>query len=162
MTSVTKKDEVYLEVRTEQSTARALADFFTFEVPGAKFMPAYRNRIWDGKIRLFSPANGELYVGLLPYLEKWLKDYEEKYTLSEDLQDEKQFDRELLHGFLRGLKIRSRGESISVRDYQVDAIYHAIRKHRALLLSPTASGKSLIIYVLIRYYQLLIKNTPQN
>ena len=66
MTSVTKKDEVYLEVRTEQSTARALADFFTFEVPGAKFMPAYRNRIWDGKIRLFSPANGELYVGLLP------------------------------------------------------------------------------------------------
>ena len=53
MTSVTKKDEVYLEVRTEQSTARALADFFTFEVPGAKFMPAYRNRIWDGKIRLF-------------------------------------------------------------------------------------------------------------
>ena len=68
---------MYLTVDTERSTARALSDFFTFEVPGAKFMPAYRNRIWDGKIRLFSPATGELYVGLLPYLEKWLKDYED-------------------------------------------------------------------------------------
>jgi len=73
MTKITKKNEVYLTVDTERSTARALSDFFTFEVPGAKFMPAYRNRIWDGKIRLFSPATGELYLGLLPYLIKcWM------------------------------------------------------------------------------------------
>ena len=71
MTHISKKNEVYLYVDTERSTARALSDFFTFEVPGAKFMPAYRNRIWDGKIRLFSPATGELYHGLLPYLEKF-------------------------------------------------------------------------------------------
>ncbi|SVA35534.1 uncharacterized protein METZ01_LOCUS88388, partial [marine metagenome] len=34
-------------------------------------MPTYRNRIWDGKIRLFSPATGEIYVGLLPHLIKF-------------------------------------------------------------------------------------------
>ena len=62
---VTKKNEVYLTVDAEPSTARALSDFFTFEVPGARFMPAYRNRIWDGKIRLYSPANGELYLSLI-------------------------------------------------------------------------------------------------
>ena len=77
MTKVSKKNEVYLEVDTEPSTARSLSDFFTFEVPGARFMPAYRNRIWDGKIRLYSPATGELYLGLLSYLEKWLIDYDE-------------------------------------------------------------------------------------
>ena len=87
MTHISKKNEVYLYVDTERSTARALSDFFTFEVPGAKFMPAYRNRIWDGKIRLFSPATGELYHGLLPYLEKWLEDYGEEFTKDEELND---------------------------------------------------------------------------
>jgi len=158
LTEISKKNEVFLRVDTERSTARSLSDFFTFEVPGARFMPAYRNRIWDGKIRLFSPANGELYVGLLPYLEKWLKDYEEDYTLSEDLQDEKTIDRPVLDGFIRQLRLRTRGKSIRPRDYQTDAVEYAIRKHRALLLSPTASGKSLIIYILVRYYMLLLES----
>ena len=67
-------------------------------------MPAYRNRIWDGKIRLFSPeTTGELYVGLLPYVEKWLNDYGEEYTLSEELQDGKEIDTQILNGFIRRL-----------------------------------------------------------
>jgi len=157
LTTVEKKNEVYLTVDTERSTARAISDFFTFEVPGAKFMPAYRNRIWDGKIRLFSPATGELYLGLLPYLIKWLNDYGDEYTVSEELKDEKQIDRPILDGFIRSLRLRSNGRTIKPRDYQVDAVEHAIRTHRALLLSPTASGKSLIIYILVRYYMLLLQ-----
>ena len=149
-----KKNEVYLKIETEPSTARSISDFFTFEVPGAKFMPAYRNRIWDGKIRLFSPANGELYLGLLSYLEGWLEDYDEPYTINEELKDEKTIDRPILDGFIRQLGLRARGKSIRPRDYQVDAVEYAIRKHRALLLSPTASGKSLIIYILVRYYEM--------
>ena len=157
MTQVTKKNEVFLRVDTEASTARSLSEHFTFEVPGAKFMPAYRNRIWDGKIRLFSPATGELYLGLIEYLEKWLEDWDEPYEISEELKDEKQIDRPVLDGFIRGLKLKSRGKSIKPRDYQVDAVDFAIRKHRALLLSPTASGKSLIIYILVRYYEILLR-----
>ena len=158
MTEITKKNEVFLQVNTEPSIARAVSDFFTFEVPGARFMPAYRNRIWDGKIRLYSPSTGELYVGLLPYLTKYLDDYEEDYTVSEELQDEKQIDRQILDGFIRQLRLRSRGKSIKPRDYQINAVEYAIRKHRALLLSPTASGKSLIIYILVRYYMLLLED----
>ena len=157
MTQVSKKNEVYLKIETEPSTARSISDFFTFEVPGAKFMPAYRNRIWDGKIRLFSPANGELYLGLLSYLEGWLEDYDEPYTINEELKDEKTIDRPILDGFIRQLGLRARGKSIRPRDYQVDAVEYAIRKHRALLLSPTASGKSLIIYILVRYYEMLLR-----
>ena len=156
MTHVSKKNEVYLYIDTDKSTARSLSEFFTFEVPGAKFMPAYRNRIWDGKIRLFSPATGELYVGLLPYLEKWLNDYGEEYQIDEELQDEKKINRETLLGFMEQLRLHSRGQPIRPREYQVDAVEFAIRKHRTLLLSPTASGKSLIIYILIRYYMLLL------
>jgi len=157
MTNISKKNEVYLYVDTERSTARALADFFTFEVPGAKFMPAYRNRIWDGKIRLFSPATGELYAGLLPYLIKYLDDYGDNYEISEELKNEKTIDRATLDGFIRQLRLRSNGRNIKPRDYQVDAVDYAIRNHRALLLSPTASGKSLIIYILVRYYMLLLE-----
>lgn len=159
MTNISKKNEVYLYVDTERSTARALADFFTFEVPGAKFMPAYRNRIWDGKIRLFSPATGELYAGLLPYLIKYLDDYGDNYEISEELKNEKTIDRKILDGFIRQLRLRSNGRNIEPRDYQVDAVDYAIRNHRTLLLSPTASGKSLIIYILIRYYMLLLEGS---
>ena len=63
-----------------------LSDYFTFEVPGARFMPAYRNRVWDGKIRLFSPASGELYLGLLPYLKKYLDNLEEEYEVNKELE----------------------------------------------------------------------------
>ena len=158
MTHITKKNEVYLQVDTEPSTARYLSEFFTFEVPGAKFMPAYRNRVWDGKIRLFSPMNGELYLGLLSYLLKCLDDFDEPYTIDKELEDEKQLDKDNLLEFIDALKITSQGKPIEVRDYQLAAISTAIRKHRSLLLSPTASGKSLIIYVLIRYYMLLLRD----
>ena len=156
MTKITKKNEVFLKVDTEASTARMLSDYFTFEVPGARFMPAYRNRVWDGKIRLFSPASGELYLGLLPYLKKYLENLEEEYEVNKELEDEKTIDRKILNGFIRQLNIRSNGKSIKPRDYQVSAVEFAIRKHRALLLSPTASGKSLIIYILVRYYEMLL------
>ena len=162
MTKVSKKNEVYLTVDTEPSTARALSDFFTFEVPGARFMPAYRNRIWDGKIRLYSPATGELYMGLLPYLKKWLDDYNETYEISEELKNDKQIDKQILDGFIRQIRLRSDGRNIKPRDYQVDAVEHAIRTSRALLLSPTASGKSLIIYILIRYYIMLLEGSVTN
>ncbi len=158
MTHISKKNEVYLRVDTEPSTARYLSDFFTFEVPGAKFMPAYRNRIWDGKIRLFSAMDGELYLGLLSYLKKCLDDYDEPYTTDKELEDEKQLDEDNLQEFIKSLRLKSQGKPIEVRDYQRDAVLTALRNHRSLLLSPTASGKSLIIYILIRYYMLLLKS----
>lgn len=39
-----------------------------------------------------------------------------------------------------------------LRDYQYDAVTHGIEKKRAILLSPTGSGKSFIIYKLMRWY----------
>ena len=63
--TIAKKNEVYLQVKAEPHVYYELADQFTFDVPGAKFMPQYRNKYWDGKIRLFNTQNGEIYVGLL-------------------------------------------------------------------------------------------------
>jgi len=68
---ISKVNEVYLQLEVDDSLERELSDYFTFEVPGAKFMPQYRNKMWDGKIRLFSPHNGRIYVGLLPYIKEF-------------------------------------------------------------------------------------------
>ena len=147
--SVTKKDEVYLKVKTDLSTDQELNDFFTFDVPGAKFMPLYRNRMWDGKARLYSLYKKELYVGLLPYLKEFAETLE--YDLEIDIPNigEKCDVKELTDK----LNLHAGGQPIKARDYQIDAVNHCINKGRALLLSPTASGKSLIIYSLVRYHQ---------
>jgi superfamily II DNA or RNA helicase len=38
------------------------------------------------------------------------------------------------------------------RKYQIEGVYGALKHNRKLLISPTASGKSLMIYSLVRYY----------
>ena len=152
---VSKKKEVYLTLTDlDPSTTQELSEYFTFEVPGFKFMPLYRNRIWDGKIRLFSPATGEIYVGLLPYIIKFCDSNHISYILEEGVEDERNVVREVVRGFIKSLKPKSKGKSLKIRDYQIDAVHHAISSNRALLVSPTASGKSLVIYSLVRYYQL--------
>ena len=152
---ISKKNEVYLILDDmSESTRRELTEFFTFEVPGAKFMPMYRKRIWDGKIRLFSPANGEIYVGLLDYITKYCYDNNIEYKLEEGVRNERNVVGKVARGFIKSLKPRSQGKSIKVRDYQIQAFSHAVGNDRALILSPTASGKSLIIYSLVRYYHM--------
>ena len=152
---ITKKNEVYLILSDLSSSEnQELADFFTFEVPGAKFMPMVRNRMWDGKIRLFSPATGEIYVGLLPYIIEFCKNNNVKYIIEEGVEDVRNIVDTVVRGFIKSLKPKSRGKSLKIRDYQIEAVRLAISRNRALLVSPTASGKSLIIYTLVRYYQL--------
>ena len=73
---IDKKDDVYLKIEAEDSIRRELGQHFTFEVPGFRFMPQFRNRVWDGKIRLFSYATGQIYVGLYPYILNWCKENE--------------------------------------------------------------------------------------
>ena len=150
---ISKKNEVYLNIKTEPNYARELSDFFTFEVPGARFMPSYRNKYWDGKIRLFNQMNGEVYVGLLPYIEEFAKRNELDIEYKEGVKDEGEHRTSILGGFVRRVSPKSKGKTLQIRDYQMAAFTHAVRNNRSLSLSPTASGKSLIIYLLSRWYE---------
>ena len=152
-----KKDEVYLTVDADPSIQRELSEFFTFYVPGYKFMPAFRNRMWDGKIRLFSQKTKEIYFGLYPYIKAFAEERGYNVVAGKDVVVENKVTRELVEKFSNSL-----GQKFEARDYQVDAIFHSLKFNRALLLSPTASGKSFIIYSLIRYYTHLIKDDTNN
>jgi superfamily II DNA or RNA helicase len=152
---ISKINEVYLELEVDEDVSRELSDYFTFEVPGAKFMPQYRNRMWDGKIRLFSPHNGRIYVGLLPYIKEYCSKNSIEYIMEKGVENDRNVIRESVRDFAESLRPKSRNKPIQFRDYQIDSIWHAIQSDRCLLLSPTASGKSLVIYTLVRYYHLM-------
>lgn len=150
MIKILKKNEVYLRVECEPGIAQELSDHFCFDAPGAKFHPLVRNKLWDGKIRLFSMMTKELYVGLLHYLEHFAEVNNYKIDYEQYVQTSDPVTLEKVKEFVDGLNISLPGSS-TIRDYQIDAIYRAISDGRRLLLSPTGSGKSLIIYCLLRW-----------
>ena len=150
---IDKKDDVYLKIEAEDSIRRELGQHFTFEVPGFRFMPQFRNRVWDGKIRLFSYATGQIYVGLYPYILNWCKENDIEVVDGTKIEDTK-VDDDKVEKFINALKI-----PMEVRDYQKEAFTYSVKKNRCLLLSPTASGKSLILYLLVRFNLLRL---PKN
>lgn len=143
--TITKVDEVYMSVDCDGGSCWELQDYFTFTVPGMQFMPAVRNKVWDGKIRLFNPMTKRMYSGLIPHVKRFCEERDYNLVISDD------YDLDALSTYEADMFIKSLNLNLTPRDYQVDAFAHAIKNRRALLLSPTASGKSLIIYLLTQY-----------
>ena len=149
---IKKKNEVYVTVKAEPHINQELSDLFTFDVPGAKFMPQYRSKYWDGKIRLYSPATGEIYGGLVDKIVSWAKkseyslEFENNQFYGAPFEENEIISREGVKDYM------TRISKHKPRNYQIDAVYDALRYNRKLLISPTASGKSLMIYSVVRYY----------
>lgn len=147
--SVYKINEVYLRCECESGIAMELSEYFTFYVPGYKFVPAFRNKLWDGKIRLFNRQNNSLYIGLIGYLQTFCNERDYELEISKELSTTENFSLVEAEEFAETL-----GLPFAPRDYQIKAFAHCVRNNRSLLLSPTASGKSLIIYLLTRWYNV--------
>ena len=147
---VKKLDETFLQIECEPSTERELAEHFCFYVPGYKFMPAYRNRMWDGKIRLFNHRTKTLYCGLYNYLLEFAE--EREYSIVNDGPIIQEYNEKLLEKTLKECTLTVNKGDITPRPYQLHALRHALQSSKSLLLSPTASGKSLIIYLAIRHF----------
>lgn len=150
--SIEKLDEVYVRVFSDASIEQELSDFFTYEYPGARFTPQYKARLWDGKVRLYDQIRKTLYVGLVGYVEEFCTrngyavEYKTPVTTTNNITPE------LVQEFAEWLNPHGRGKPIEIRDYQIEAVQTALDKERTLLLSPTASGKSFIIYTAMRYH----------
>lgn len=143
---ISKVNEVFAKIHCERGEAMELSEYFTFYVPGYKFMPAFRNKIWDGKIRLFNTQNHHIYYGLIPYIQKFCEEREYEFECDSTIDIAEEFSIDEANAFIDTL-----GLPFEPRDYQVKAFVYAVRNKRHLLLSPTASGKSLIIYLITRY-----------
>ncbi len=141
-----KDSEVYVRLICEPGVKMELNHYFRFRPNGYQFMPMYRRKKWDGYVYLFNMDSHRIYAGLKPEIARFANDREYKIIdntgdFFEEISNENYFN--FLTSFPCDYKLR---------DYQSFAVRHSIDKKRCLLLSPTASGKSLIIYYLIRYY----------
>lgn len=157
MTNVIKVkpvNETFIKLEIDDfGIEQELEEFFTFFQPGYKFMPTYKNGMWDGKIRLFNKRTKNLYKGLLDVVLQFAKinNYDIKID-SSLIPKDKTTSFEEFSEFCNSLNVSNGKETISIRDYQVTAAFQAIENYRKILISPTGSGKSLIIYSLIRWF----------
>ncbi|PHS22150.1 MAG: UvsW [Robiginitomaculum sp.] len=145
-----KITEVYIRVRAEPSVLMEMSEHFTFDVPGAHFSPAYKNKMWDGKIRLLHVMTGRIYYGLAYKIQEWCKSRDYSFGIDNELIPEVTFTPEQVIEFNEDIDC-----PYTPRTYQCMATSVGISRDRALFLSPTASGKSLIIYLLARYHQAM-------
>ena len=142
---IEKVNEVYNKVKTDdRGIAEELSAYFTFKVPGYQFMPAYRNKFWDGQIRLYNTSTQMLYSGLNNYVIMFAKErgYEVEFEYDNSAEN---------YSVAEAKKfIEEEKFTMTPRDYQLEAYVDAIRYKRGLFISPTASGKSFIIYMVMR------------
>jgi hypothetical protein len=144
---VRKLNDVHIYIQCDAGIRQELSEYFTFYVPGYKFMPAFKNKMWDGKIRLFDLRTNLLYGGLYDHLLRFAE--EREYLVEGDNINKLEVitQRDLVEYIERELDL-----PFPPYDYQLHAVTLGLQNKRKLLLSPTGSGKSLIIYLLTRYY----------
>ena len=149
---ISKANEVFLRVNAEPHIEYELRDHFTFQVESAKFMPQYRNRNWNGEIHLFDLRSKRIYVGLLDRIVAFCKKHDYSYKFVENeyygvpYEENEGISYEGVKDYMSSIC------SHSPRKYQIEGVHDALKHNRKLLISPTASGKSLMIYSLVRYY----------
>jgi superfamily II DNA or RNA helicase len=151
---IKKKNEVYLKISCEPHILYELAPYFEFEVPSAKFMKGNRYKKWDGKIRMLSTHTGELYVGLLDKLIEKIKILDYTYEFEDSKFYGLPYEENEIVSY-EGIKTYMKGiisPKYEPRNYQIDAVYQALRHNRKLLVSPTSSGKTIISYTITRFF----------
>ena len=149
---VEKYDEAYIRLFSDMGTEQELSEFFTFEVPGAKYMPKFKAKIWDGKIRLYNLQTKKLYSGLIEYVKEFSSLNDCELEIADNISYDMNISIEQISEFAKSINPCSKGEPIEIRDYQIEAVHKALNNCKTILLSPTASGKSFIIYTMLRWF----------
>jgi superfamily II DNA or RNA helicase len=136
-------------VDADPGILREISDHFTFFAANYKFHPKFRARVWDGKIRLLNTKTNLIYAGLAKKIKKFCDSRGYLFT----------FDRELTYSDVSEIEIKKHIDKLNIpkeyvnRDYQFNSVVKCIRTGRRTLLSPTSSGKSLIIYIISTWYK---------
>jgi len=117
-----------------------------------KFMPQYRKRNWNGEIHLYDMRTKRIYCGLLDKVVAFCENAGYSYQFEDNkfyglpFEVNEMISKEGVKDYISSIT------HIKPRDYQIDAVYDALRYNRKLLISPTASGKSFMIYSLVRFF----------
>lgn len=153
---IEKFNESYLRVFAPSDVQNGIKDFFTFKAPGYRWNPRFKAKLWDGNISLYNLQTNKLPIGLLELLQTYAEKTQEPIEYIENPEytqltpDEIVFDD--LVEFIENLKLSNgAGDPITPKDYQIEAVYEALTNRRLTLSMPTGSGKSLTIYIIMRW-----------
>lgn len=142
-------NSVYIKVIADPGIILEMSEYFTYFAPNYKFQPKYKAKVWDGKIRLLNTLTGAIYAGLAKRIKKFCDDRD--YTI--------EFDPMLVYEDVSEFEIKEHIKSLNIpekyqsRDYQLQSIIKCIRTGRRTLISPTSSGKSLMMYIISQWYK---------
>lgn len=142
-------NESYCKVECDTGILMELADVFTWKAENYKYHPKFKAGIWDGNISLVNKMNRLVYKGLSHRIRDFCK--ERDYTFSYD--DSFVYDNISENELKKFITYLGLPEKLSVRDYQFEAVLKSIRSKRKTIISPTSSGKSLIIYIICMWYK---------
>lgn len=153
---IVKVNESFIKVYSDINIESEIRDFFTFKAPGYQFAPSYRARMWDGNVSLYNIKTKLLPIGLYYRLEEFCAEQNIQITFRQCerfscVSVKNDVHLEETQSFINDLNLWSKNGPITARDYQVSAVHKAITDRRVTLVSPTSSGKSMIIYCAIRW-----------
>lgn len=153
--TIHKVDDVWMGIEAERQILLEIYDEFQFYVPGYQFMPAYKNKVWDGKIKMLNLKKQTMYLGLMRELKDFAnsRGYKVKFAGFNDTWPPVGFEAKEIKEYIDNINIHSDGNPIQLRDYQYQAIFLMINRLRRIILSPTSSGKSAMIYSAMRIMQ---------
>lgn len=140
-------NDVHMKVIGDPGVRQELSQYFSFRPPGYQFTPAYKNKVWDGFIRLYQPMRPLLYAGLVDYIKKFCEDREYELVIPDTMSPETDIPDNYVEELAEEI-----GAKLKPRDYQIQYVLNALRNRRSLSLSPTSSGKSFIIYLIQQHY----------
>ena len=129
---VRKLNHATLKVECDRGIGAELREFFSFYVPGYKFMPAYKNRLWDGKIRLYNQITGEISSGLFPQIISFAESREYKVDVEDteygNPNEGNKINANFMMQFVEALKL-----PFKIRDYQFDGICTGIQRKKCYI-----------------------------
>ena len=160
---VIKVNESFIKVYSDFNIENEIRDYFTFKAPGYQFSPKYKARMWDGNVSMYNLKTKHLPIGLYYRLVEYCTENKLEIRFKEcerfsNVIVENDVAEEEIQEYVNDLNLWSKNGPITARDYQVKAIHTSISRRRLTLISPTSSGKSLIIYCIIRW---ILENDPE-
>lgn len=157
------KDDLRCTLVCDRAVEYGIKDRFSFYAKGYKYHPRYKAGTWDGKISLYNLRSREFYVGLIPELYTWAKKLGYKIGFNES-------EKHLFKPFLKFdpnyfTDVVPKIAKFAPKSYQTEYVTEALKWNKLLILSPTGSGKSFTIYLILRYILLntdfkLLINVP--
>lgn len=146
---IEKLDNTYFKINCDIEQALNLRSYFECHAENYWFHPKYEAKMWNGIISYFNIIDHTLPIGLISYLKNFFIKYKYKCVLA---FDKNEFFNDITRDDLQKFyKVIFKNSKYYPRDYQDESIYRFLKKKRGVIESPTGSGKSLVIYSLIRF-----------